>query len=91
MNFNNCSVNININPVGTHRSEQVQQNILGELSLDDIAAFIKDCDNWCDCSYTSNSLLNAINVPSYFISYQHIQIKNITCLHSVHCMSPCKL
>lgn len=45
MNFNNCSVNININPVGTHRSEQVQQNILGELSLDDIAAFIKDCDN----------------------------------------------
>ena len=66
MNFNNGSVNININPVSTHRSEQVQQNILGELSLDDVATFIKDCDNWCDCNYISNSLLSAINIPCLF-------------------------
>lgn len=45
MTFNNCSVNININPTTTQTNEQVQQNYLGDLSLDDIASFINDCEN----------------------------------------------
>ena len=44
MTFNNCKVNININPVSTQTNEQIQQNYLGDLSLDDIASFI-DCGN----------------------------------------------
>ena len=45
MTFNNCRVNININPVSTQTNEQIQQNYLGDLSLDDITSFINDCGN----------------------------------------------